>query len=116
MDQNSMAFSVNETGMSVSLHEASFLRVFVLQAGEWIAVRELDLWDLESLGGLVHEIMRFLADCLTLVAPDLSGPEREELERGGIGIWELAGDPCELAELIWSEESAELAGGIAVAA
>lgn len=108
MDKTSMAFTVNETGIIVPLEQASSLRIYDLQSGQWCISREWGMGDLritfsESISDAVRAIAAYLQGCLTLVAGELSGPVREEFERSGIEVWELRGEPTELAEVIQLE-------------
>lgn len=110
MHKTTMAFAVNETGISVPLEQASSLRVYDLQSGKWTISREWSLQDLrvtitESISDAVRSLAACLQDCFTLVAGEFSEPVRMELERTGIDVWELRGEPTELAELIVSDEA-----------
>jgi len=109
MNMTTMAFAVNETGISVPLEQASSLRVYSLQSGKWVVSREWNLHDLritisESIGDAVRSLAVFLQDCFTLVAGEFADPIRQELERMGIDVWELRGEPLELADVIHDDE------------
>ncbi len=109
MNKTTMAFAVNETGISVPLEQASSLRVYDLQSGKWIVsrewnIRELSITITESIGDAVRAIAALLQDCFTLVAGELTEAVRVELERKGIDVWELRGEPTELADVISADE------------
>jgi hypothetical protein len=121
MHSTTMAFAVNETGISVPLEQAIALRVYDHQSGEWMVSREWSINDLrttisESLGDAVRSLAVFLQGCITLVVGEVPEALRAELERLGIDVWELRGEPMELADLIWNEEERESASGLATAA
>ena len=110
MHKTTLAFAVNETGISVPLEQAHLLRIYSQRSGEWIVSREWSLSDLritlsESVGDAVRALSAFLQDCFTLVAGDFPEPVRRELEREGLDLWELRGEPTELAEVILSDEA-----------
>lgn len=114
MHKTTLAFAVNETGISVPLEQASSLRVYDLQSGSWTVSREWSLNDLrititESIADAVRSLTACLQDCFTLVAGEVSEPVRIELERSGIDLWELRGEPTELAEVILSDEALQTA-------
>ncbi|MEK7391813.1 MAG: Fe-only nitrogenase accessory AnfO family protein [Fibrobacterota bacterium] len=109
MHNTTMAFAVNETGISVPLEQAITLRVYDHQSGEWIVSREWSINDLrttisESLSDAVRSLAAFLQGCFTLVVGEVPEALRAELERLGIDVWELRGEPMELAEIICHEE------------
>eukprot|EP00825_Cyclidium_porcatum_P044351 TRINITY_DN6492_c0_g1_i1.p3 TRINITY_DN6492_c0_g1~~TRINITY_DN6492_c0_g1_i1.p3 ORF type:complete len:122 (+),score=7.08 TRINITY_DN6492_c0_g1_i1:171-536(+) len=73
MNKTTMAFAVNETGISVPLEQASSLRVYDLQSGKWTVSREWNIRELsitisESINDAVRAIAALLQDCFTLVA------------------------------------------------
>lgn len=110
MHKTTMAFAVNETGISVPLEQASSLRVYDLQSGKWTISREWNLQEFgvtitDSIGETVRSLLACLQGCFTLVSGEFSEPVRMELERTGIDVWELRGEPTELAELIVSDEA-----------
>jgi len=114
MHKTTMAFAVNETGISVPLEQASSLRVYDLQSGKWTVSREWSLNDwrvtiTESIGDAVRSISSSLQGCFTLVAGECSEPVRTELENKGIDVWELRGEPTELADLISADEDRDAA-------
>ncbi len=109
MNMTTMAFAVNETGISVPLEQACSLRVYDLQFGKWTVSREWNIRELsitvsESINDAVRAIAALLQDCFTLVAGELAESVRAELERKGIDVWELRGEPTELAEVISADE------------
>ncbi len=109
MHKTTMAFTVNETGISVPLEQASSLRVYDLESGKWTVSREWNIRELsitisESIGDAVRSLSTCLQGCFTLVAGELAEPVRAELEREGIDVWELRGEPTELADVISADE------------
>lgn len=109
MNKTTMAFAVNENGISVPLEQASSLRVYDLQFGKWTVssewnIRELSITISESISDAVRAIAALMQDCFTLVAGEFADPIRLELERLGIDVWELRGEPLELADVIHDDE------------
>jgi len=95
-----IAFCVDERDIVTTFEGASLVRVYQKCRGTWEVARELPLIrDVGALGAT-------LADCLALVGDEIGSRIRLDLERLGLQVWELPGEPCELAELVWREEAA----------
>ena len=89
-----IAFCVDELGRIVPFEAAPLVRIYERCLDSWVLVRELSLVsDLGLLGG-----------CLALVSESVGAIARLELESAGVGVWELPGEPEDLAELVWTEE------------
>ncbi|HNY29565.1 MAG TPA: hypothetical protein PKO15_01640 [Fibrobacteria bacterium] len=94
-----IAFCVDEADRVSSLESAVLVRVYERCRDTWLVVREFAL--LPDLGSVVGA----LDDCFALVCGEL-GEADEWLERSGVWVWELRGDPEELAEVVWRENLA----------
>ena len=95
-----IAFCVDERDIVTTFEGASLVRVYQKCLGTWEILREVPLVrDVGALGAT-------LADCLALVGEEIGSLIRSDLERLGLRVWELPGEPSELAELVWKEEAA----------
>jgi hypothetical protein len=89
-----IAFCVDELGRVAPFEAAAWVRIYERYLDTWVLVRELPhVRDLD-----------FLAGCLAVVGESVGSRVRSELERSGIGVWELPGEPEDLAEVVWKEE------------
>lgn len=95
-----IAFCVDERDLVATFEGASLVRVYEKCLGTWEVAREFPL--VRDVGALAAT----LADCLALVGDGIGLRIRQDLERLGLQVWELPGEPSELAELVWSEEVA----------
>lgn len=89
-----IAFCVDELGRVVPFEAAPLVRIYERCLDSWVLVRELPV---------VHDLA-LLGGCLALVGESVGTLVRTELEGAGVGVWELPGEPEDLAELVWSEE------------
>lgn len=89
-----IAFCVDEIGRVVSFEAASWVRLYQRCLDTWVAVGDLP----------PSAASHFLAGCMAVVGESVCGPLRAELERRGVGVWELPGQPEDLVELVWNEE------------
>ena len=100
---------VNADGMTTLLNKPCQLIIFRKQEGFWRIERKLAL-NLGEAGGLaelrvrVGEIIKFLAQCSIVLAEAFQGAALHELEKAGVALWEVAGEPEPLLDHILSEE------------
>ena len=95
--------------MTTFLSKPCQLVIFRKEQGLWNVRRKmsLNLGDAASLAELrIHmkEIVTFLDQCNILLAEDFQGVALHELEKAGVGLWEVIGKPEPLLEYILSEE------------
>ena len=95
-----IAFCVDEQDIVTTYESASLVRVYQKCLGTWEVLREFPL--VRDVGDLAAT----LADCLAFVGEGIGSRLRTDLERLGLQVWELPGEPSELAELVWREEAA----------
>lgn len=95
-----IAFCVDERDQVATFESASLVRVYRKCRGTWEVLREFPLVR------DVSDLAATLADCLALVGDGIGSRIRSDLERLGLQVWELPGEPTELAELVWREEAA----------
>jgi len=95
-----IAFCVDERDQVATFESASLVRVYQKCLGTWEVLREFPL--IRD----VSDLAATLADCLALVGDGIGSRIRSDLERLGLQVWELPGEPSELAELVWREEEA----------
>lgn len=94
-----IAFCVDDADRVSSLESAVLVRVYERCWDTWLLVREFAL--APDLGAVV----RALDDCFAVVCGEL-GEANDWFERSGVWVWELRGDPQELAEVVWQEKLA----------
>lgn len=94
--QEAIAFCVDDVDQVTSLEGARQVRVYERCLESWRVAREFPL--IRDARDLAHA----LADCFAFVGDGL-GVFAQEFERLGTTVWELAGDPGELADLLWKE-------------
>jgi Fe-only nitrogenase accessory protein AnfO len=100
---------VNEDGMTTLLNNPCQLIIYSKQQGSWRVVRKMSL-NLGEVGGLtalrimMGDIIGFLAECNIVIAEGFQGVALHELEKAGVGLWEVIGQPEPLLEHILSEE------------
>ncbi|MBK9576437.1 MAG: hypothetical protein IPO40_05135 [Fibrobacteres bacterium] len=94
-----IAFCVDEADRVSSLEGAVLVRVYERCWDTWLLVREFS--PLPDIGS----VAKALEDCFALVCEEL-GDASDWFERSGLWVWELPGDPQELAEVVWQEKLA----------
>jgi Fe-only nitrogenase accessory protein AnfO len=85
-------------GLTAALGEPGTVAVYRRRQGKWEVKREA-VWELDTAKGLrelrrqLTEILGFLGACKVFVARAVTGLPYYEMEKSGIGIWEVAGAP-----------------------
>jgi hypothetical protein len=98
-----IAFCIDELGQVASFEGATLVRVYQRCLGSWEAVRDVPLaLDIGALGVA-------LKDCAALVGEEIGSRLQADLESLGLRVWELPGDPQELAEVVWKDDFPVLA-------
>ena len=100
---------VDETGRAAALSQPCSLRIFRRDRGQWRLDRSasLNLADASGLADLRHrmaEIIAVFGECKTAMAAAFQGAALHELEKAGIELWEVDGDPAALLDTILFEE------------
>ena len=100
---------VDETGRAAELSQPCSLRIFRRNRGQWRLDRSasLNLADASGLADLRHrmaEIIAVFGECKTALAAAFQGAALHELEKAGIELWEVDGDPAALLDTILFEE------------
>jgi len=100
---------VDETGRAAALSQPCSLRIFRRDRGQWRLDRSasLNLADASGLADLRHrmaEIIAVFGECKTALAAAFQGAALHELEKAGIELWEVDGDPEALLDTILFEE------------
>lgn len=99
---------VDETGRAAALSQPCSLRIFRRDRGQWRLDRSasLNLADASGLADLrrrMAEIIVVFGDCKTALAAAFQGAALHELEKAGIELWEVDGEPTELFDTILLE-------------
>ena len=99
---------VDETGRAAALSQSCSLRIFRRDRGQWRLDRSasLNLADASGLADLrrrMAEIIAVFGDCKTALAAAFQGAALHELEKAGIELWEVDGDPEALLDTILFE-------------
>ena len=100
---------VGEDGMMTLLKQPCRLIIYCKKESVWRMERCLAV-NLAEAGGLAElrirmgEIIAFLAECSAVMAESFQGAALHELEKAGIGLWEVSGQPEPLLDYILSEE------------
>jgi len=94
-----IAFCIDELGQVASFEGAVLVRVYERCLGSWEAVRDVPL--VRDMAVLTAA----LKDCAALVGEEIGGLIQSDLERLGLRVWELPGDPQELAEVVWNDDT-----------
>ncbi len=99
---------VDETGRAAALSQPCSLRIFRRDRGQWRLDRSapLNLADASGLADLrrrMAEIIAVFGDCKTALAAAFQGAALHELEKAGIELWEVEGDPEALLDTILFE-------------
>lgn len=94
-----IAFCVDDADRVCSLQQAAAIRVYERsRTGWWRPARDLPVPG-------PGEVPAALSDCVALVC--LESPEAfATCEQAGLWVWELPGDPLELAEVVWQDQMA----------
>ena len=100
---------VDETGRAAALSQPCSLRIFRRDRGQWRLDRSasLNLADATGLADLrrrMVEIIAVFGECKTAMAAAFQGAALHELEKAGIELWEVDGDPAALLDTILFEE------------
>ena len=100
---------VDETGRAVALSQPCSLRIYRRDRGQWRLDRSasLNLADATGLADLrrrMVEIIAVFGECKTAMAAAFQGAALHELEKAGIELWEVDGDPAALLDTILFEE------------
>ena len=100
---------VDETGRAAALSQPCSLRIYRRDRGQWRLDRSasLNLADASGLADLrrrVAEIIAVFGECKTALAAAFQGAALHELEKAGIELWEVDGDPAALLDTILFEE------------
>ena len=100
---------VDETGRAAALSQPCSLRIFRRDRGQWRLDRSasLNLADASGLADLrrrMVEIIAVFGECKTAMAAAFQGAALHELEKAGIELWEVDGDPAALLDTILFEE------------
>lgn len=99
---------VDETGRAVALSQPCSLRIYRRDRGQWRLDRSasLNLADASGLADLrrrMSEIIDVFGECKTALAAAFQGAALHELEKAGIELWEVDGDPEALLDTILFE-------------
>jgi Fe-only nitrogenase accessory protein AnfO len=99
---------VDETGRAAALSQPCSLRIYRRDRGQWRLDRSalLNLADASGLADLrrrMAEIIAVFGECKTALAAAFQGAALHELEKAGIELWEVDGDPTELFDTILLE-------------
>ena len=99
---------VDEAGRAAALSQPCSLRIFRRDRGQWRLDRSapLNLADASGLADLrrrIAEIIAVFGDCKTALAAAFHGAVLHELEKAGIELWEVDGDPEALLDTILFE-------------
>ena len=99
---------VDETGRAATLSQPCSLRIYRRDRGQWRLDRSapLNLTDASGLADLrrrMAEIIAVFGECKTALAAAFQGAALHELEKAGIELWEVEGDPTELFDTILLE-------------
>ena len=99
---------VDEAGRAAALSQPCSLRIFRHDRGQWRLDRSapLNLADASGLADLrrrMAEIITVFGDCKTALAAAFQGAALHELEKAGIELWEVDGDPEALLDTILFE-------------
>ena len=99
---------VDEAGRAAALSQPCSLRIFRRDRGQWRLDRSapLNLADASGLADLrrrIAEIIAVFGDCKTALAAAFQGAALHELEKAGIELWEVDGDPEALLDTILFE-------------
>ena len=100
---------VDEAGRAAALSQPCSLRIFRRDRGQWRLDRSapLNLADASGLADLrrrIAEIIAVFGDCKTALAAAFQGAALHELEKAGIELWEVDGEPAALLDTILFEE------------
>jgi Fe-only nitrogenase accessory protein AnfO len=99
---------VDEAGRAAALLQPCSLRIYRRDQGQWRLDRStpLNLADASGLADLrrrVAEIIAVFGDCKTALAAAFQGAALHEMEKAGIELWEVDGEPTELFDTILLE-------------
>ena len=100
---------VDETGRAAALSQPCSLRIYRRDRGQWRLDRSasLNLADASGLADLrrrMAEIIAVFGECKTALAAAFQGAALHELEKAGIELWEVDGEPAALLDTILFEE------------
>ena len=100
---------VDETGRAAALSQPCSLRIYRRDRGQWRLDRSasLNLADASGLADLrrrMAEIIAVFGECKMALAAAFQGAALHELEKAGIELWEVDGDPAALLDTILFEE------------
>lgn len=94
-----IAFCVDEADRVSSLEDATWVRVYERCWDTWCLAREFA-------PGNLTEFAEALGDCFALVCREIGPNLARSIAGGGPWVWELPGDPVELAEVLWRDQMA----------
>ena len=100
---------VDEAGRAAALSQPCLLRIFRRDRGQWRLDRSasLNLADATGLADLRRRMVETIAvfgECKTAMAAAFQGAALHELEKAGIELWEVDGEPAALLDTILFEE------------
>ena len=100
---------VDETGRAAALSQPCSLRIFRRDRGQWRLNRSapMNLAEASGLSDLrrrMAEIIAVFGECKTALAAAFQGAALHELEKAGIELWEVDGEPAALLDTILFEE------------
>ena len=100
---------VDEAGMAAALSQPCSLRIFRRDRGQWRLNRSapMNLAEASGLSDLrrrMAEIIAVFGECKTALAAAFQGAALHELEKAGIELWEVDGEPAALLDTILFEE------------
>lgn len=110
MDREIAVFR-GKDGMVATLSEPGMVTVFCRRQQMWEAVREQE-FNLETVGGLrqlrhvLADLVTFIGGCRIFVAQTVAGVPYYELEKAGMSIWEVTGNPNLMLDDIWDKDQA----------
>jgi Fe-only nitrogenase accessory protein AnfO len=104
-----MGAFVDEAGRAAALSQPCSLRIYRRDRGQWRLDRSapLNLADASGLADLrcrMAEIIALFGECKTALAAAFQGAALHELEKAGIELWEVDGEPAALFDTILFEE------------
>lgn len=99
---------VDGAGIAATLSQPCSLRIFRRERGQWRLDRSapINLADASGLADLrrrMAEIIAVFGECKTALAAAFQGAALHELEKAGIELWEVDGDPEALLDTILFE-------------